>query len=181
MSAQPSLPTISETNHLSLPEFTQVISLLFEPTALLTRRIYDARPFESYDKLLGRADELIRDLSPLEQLEVLSLSHPIDAALVDNLVIALAVDFEPPRRVSADVDLAGGDVGKVRRKRERTVVFEALDSRCPEIGRDAGYRRIDVALDRRRRRVLAQRLDAGKEPAEQGAHVAARLFESVVI
>ncbi|KAJ1671100.1 hypothetical protein GGF38_001055 [Coemansia sp. RSA 25] len=75
MSAQPSLPTISETNHLSLPEFTQVISLLFEPTALLTRRIYDARPFESYDKLLGRADELIRDLSPLEQLEVVN-AHP---------------------------------------------------------------------------------------------------------
>ncbi|KAJ1797963.1 hypothetical protein LPJ75_005925, partial [Coemansia sp. RSA 2598] len=58
----PTLPTISETNHLSLEEFTKVISLLFEPTALLTKRIYDSRPFESYDRLLDRADELIKEL-----------------------------------------------------------------------------------------------------------------------
>ncbi|KAJ2861409.1 hypothetical protein GGH94_004916 [Coemansia aciculifera] len=84
MSAQPSLPAISETNHLPLPEFTQVISLLFEPTALLTRRIYDSRPFESYDKLLDRADELIRDLSPLEQLEVVN-AHPRIGEQATNL------------------------------------------------------------------------------------------------
>ncbi|KAJ2898836.1 hypothetical protein GGI21_000691 [Coemansia aciculifera] len=82
--AQPSLPTISETNHLSLSEFTQVISLLFEPTALLTRRIYDSRPFESYDKLLDRASELIRDLSPLEQLEVVN-AHPRIGEKTTNL------------------------------------------------------------------------------------------------
>ncbi|KAJ1946709.1 hypothetical protein GGF37_000993 [Kickxella alabastrina] len=72
---QASLPTIGETNHLPLAEFTQVISLLFEPTALLTQRICDSRPFESYDKLLDCADELIKELSPLEQLEVIN-AHP---------------------------------------------------------------------------------------------------------
>ncbi|KAI9503974.1 hypothetical protein GGI25_000856 [Coemansia spiralis] len=76
MSAQqPALPTISETNHLDLTEFTRVISLLFEPTALLTHRIYESRPFQSYDQLLDRADELIKELSPLEQLEVVN-AHP---------------------------------------------------------------------------------------------------------
>ncbi|KAI9482092.1 hypothetical protein LPJ78_000882 [Coemansia sp. RSA 989] len=75
MSAQPTLPTICKTNHLSLEEFANVISLLFEPTALLTQRIYDARPYESYDQLLDKADELIKELSPLEQLEVVN-AHP---------------------------------------------------------------------------------------------------------
>lgn len=73
--APPTLPTIAETNHLDIQEFTKVISLLFEPTALLTQRIYDSRPFESYDKLLDRADQLIKELSPLEQLEVVN-AHP---------------------------------------------------------------------------------------------------------
>ncbi|KAJ2823989.1 hypothetical protein IWW50_003537, partial [Coemansia erecta] len=71
----PTLPTICKTNHLSLSEFTSVISLLFEPTALLTQRIYDARPYESYDQLLDKARELITELSPLEQLEVVN-AHP---------------------------------------------------------------------------------------------------------
>ncbi|KAJ2809704.1 hypothetical protein FBU31_001712 [Coemansia sp. 'formosensis'] len=84
MSSRPSLPAISETNHLPLSGFTKVISLLFEPTALLTRRIYDSRPFESYDQLLDRADELIRDLSPLEQLEVVN-AHPRIGEQATNL------------------------------------------------------------------------------------------------
>ncbi|KAJ1735675.1 hypothetical protein H4S06_001408 [Coemansia sp. BCRC 34490] len=76
MSAQqPSLPTISETNHLDLPGFVKVISLLFEPTALLAQRIHDSRPFQSYDQLLDRASELIKKMSPLEQLEVVN-AHP---------------------------------------------------------------------------------------------------------
>ncbi|KAJ1829838.1 hypothetical protein LPJ70_007077, partial [Coemansia sp. RSA 2708] len=45
------------------------------PTALLTQRIYDACPYESYDQLLDKADELIKELSPLEQLEVVN-AHP---------------------------------------------------------------------------------------------------------
>ncbi|KAI8322521.1 hypothetical protein GQ54DRAFT_145980 [Martensiomyces pterosporus] len=84
MSAQPSLPTISETNHLSLEAFTKVISLLFEPTALLTQRIYDARPFEGYDKLLDKASQLIKELSPLEQLEVVN-AHPRIGEKAKNL------------------------------------------------------------------------------------------------
>ncbi|KAJ2725181.1 hypothetical protein GGI07_001443 [Coemansia sp. Benny D115] len=83
-SAQPTLPTIGETNHLPLEEFTKVISLLFEPTALLTQRIYDSRPFESYDKLLDRADVLIKELSPLEQLEVVN-AHPRIGEKAKNL------------------------------------------------------------------------------------------------
>ncbi|KAJ1857900.1 hypothetical protein GGH12_002980 [Coemansia sp. RSA 1822] len=75
MSAQPTLPTICKTNHLPLEEFTSVISLLFEPTALLTQRIHDACPYESYDQLLDKAGELIKELSPLEQLEVVN-AHP---------------------------------------------------------------------------------------------------------
>ncbi|KAJ2084324.1 hypothetical protein H4R24_000117 [Coemansia sp. RSA 988] len=71
----PTLPSIGEINHLSLEEFMQVISLLFEPTALLASRIYDARPYESYDQLLDKADEQIKQLSPLEQLEVIN-AHP---------------------------------------------------------------------------------------------------------
>ncbi|KAJ1736051.1 hypothetical protein LPJ61_000194 [Coemansia biformis] len=69
------LPSICDTNRLALDGLAKVISLLFEPTALLTRRIYDARPYESYDQLLDKASELIRELSPLEQLEVVN-AHP---------------------------------------------------------------------------------------------------------
>ncbi|KAJ2162571.1 hypothetical protein GGF46_000574 [Coemansia sp. RSA 552] len=84
MSSAPSLPAIGETNNLALDEFTRVISLLFEPTALLTRRIYEARPFTSYDRLLDRAGELIRQLSPLEQLEVVN-AHPRIGEKATNL------------------------------------------------------------------------------------------------
>ncbi|KAJ2760468.1 hypothetical protein IWQ56_005479 [Coemansia nantahalensis] len=71
----PTLPAICAVNRMPLAEFAQVVSLLFEPTALLTRRIYDSRPYETYDQLLDRATELICDLSPLEQLEVVN-AHP---------------------------------------------------------------------------------------------------------
>ncbi|KAJ2585921.1 hypothetical protein H4R99_008596 [Coemansia sp. RSA 1722] len=81
---QPTLPSISETNHLPLDEFTKVVSLLFEPTALLTKRMYDSRPFESYDHLLDRADVLIKELSPLEQLEVVN-AHPRIGEKAKNL------------------------------------------------------------------------------------------------
>ncbi|KAJ2005414.1 hypothetical protein GGI04_002253 [Coemansia thaxteri] len=79
-----SLPAISETNHLPLSGFTKVISLLFEPTALLTQRIYDSRPFESYDDLLDCANKHIQDLSPLEQLEVVN-AHPRIGENANNL------------------------------------------------------------------------------------------------
>ncbi|KAJ2114553.1 hypothetical protein GGI01_002896 [Coemansia sp. RSA 376] len=104
MSAQPSLPAISETNHLPLSEFTQVISLLFEPTALLTRRIYDSRPFESYDRLLDRADELIQDLSPLEQLEVVN-AHPRIGEQANNLSALSRVE-QGTRSANEDAVLA---------------------------------------------------------------------------
>ncbi|KAJ1948302.1 hypothetical protein EC988_005233, partial [Linderina pennispora] len=55
MSGLPTIPTIAETNRLTLEKFTSVISLLFEPTAVLTKRIYDQRPFASYDQLLDTA------------------------------------------------------------------------------------------------------------------------------
>ncbi|KAJ2697512.1 hypothetical protein H4R19_005658 [Coemansia spiralis] len=71
----PTLPAINEVNRMPLDQFARVISLLFEPTALLTRRIYDSRPYESYDLLLDKATELICDLSPLEQVEVVN-AHP---------------------------------------------------------------------------------------------------------
>ncbi|KAJ2744296.1 hypothetical protein GGI20_003087 [Coemansia sp. BCRC 34301] len=119
MSAQPSLPTISETNHLSLPEFTQVISLLFEPTALLTRRIYDSRPFESYDKLLDRADELIRDLSPLEQLEVVN-AHPRIGEKTSNLS---ALSCLEQGTKSANEDSVLAKWAELNRKYEATYGF----------------------------------------------------------
>ncbi|KAJ2783194.1 hypothetical protein H4R18_001861 [Coemansia javaensis] len=74
-STHAALPAISETNHLPVADFARVISLLFEPTALLTQRIYEHRPYESYGQLLDRAAELIRGLSPLEQLEIVN-AHP---------------------------------------------------------------------------------------------------------
>ncbi|KAJ2783901.1 hypothetical protein GGI15_002420 [Coemansia interrupta] len=101
---QPSLPTICETNQLSLGEFAQVISLLFEPTALLTQRIYDSRPFESYDQLLDRSDELIKELSPLEQLEVVN-AHPRIGEKATNLS-ALSRMEQGTRSANEDAVLA---------------------------------------------------------------------------
>ncbi|PIA19269.1 hypothetical protein COEREDRAFT_37843 [Coemansia reversa NRRL 1564] len=80
----PTLPSIGEINHLSQEEFTRVISLLFEPTALLASRIYDSRPFESYDQLLDKADEQIKQLSPLEQLGIVN-AHPRIGESADKL------------------------------------------------------------------------------------------------
>ncbi|KAJ1959262.1 hypothetical protein GGI12_004425, partial [Dipsacomyces acuminosporus] len=84
MSAQPTLPAIAEANRLSLKDFAEVISLLFEPTAVLTQRIYDARPFGSYDQLLDKAGELIKGLSMAEQLEVVN-AHPRIGEKAKNL------------------------------------------------------------------------------------------------
>ncbi|KAJ2445715.1 hypothetical protein GGI03_007633, partial [Coemansia sp. RSA 2337] len=74
------------------------------PTALLTRRIYDSRPFESYDKLLDRADELIQELSPLEQLEVVN-AHPRIGEQANNLSALSRVE-QGSRSANEDAVLA---------------------------------------------------------------------------
>ncbi|KAJ1939143.1 hypothetical protein FBU59_004221 [Linderina macrospora] len=84
MSGVPTIPTIAETNKLPLDKFTSVISLLFEPTAVLTQRIYDQRPFTSYDQLLDTAGSEIKKLSPEELLEVVN-AHPRIGEKATNL------------------------------------------------------------------------------------------------
>ena len=75
MSCNISLIPISQLNQASIEEFNNVISLLFEPTPLLTKRIYDSRPYLGYEQLRDKAKALIDDMTAEEKLEVVN-SHP---------------------------------------------------------------------------------------------------------
>ncbi|KAJ1680141.1 hypothetical protein EV182_000606 [Spiromyces aspiralis] len=75
MSTQASLLPIARLNQVDINEFNNVISILFEPTPLLTSRLYEARPYSSYEQLLDTAKKFIDEMSYKEKLEVIN-SHP---------------------------------------------------------------------------------------------------------
>jgi len=77
MSAAPTprLLPIEELNRLPLDGFAEALRPLFEAAGPLGARLAAGRPYGSYEVLLERAEALIDDLSPAEQVIVVN-AHP---------------------------------------------------------------------------------------------------------
>lgn len=71
----PRLLPIDEANHLPADAFAEALRPLFEAAGPLGARVAALRPFASYTALLERADALVDDLSPEEQVTVVN-AHP---------------------------------------------------------------------------------------------------------
>jgi OHCU decarboxylase len=66
---------IQELNQQPADEFALSLKPLFEAAAPLAGALYAARPFTSYEDLLGRAEVLLTGLSPEAQAEIVN-AHP---------------------------------------------------------------------------------------------------------
>ena len=66
---------IEELNGLPADAFVEALRPLFEAAGPLGERLAAARPFASYDALLGRAEALVDELSP-EQQVIMVNAHP---------------------------------------------------------------------------------------------------------
>lgn len=71
----PRLVPIGELNHLAMDGFTEALRPLFEAAGPLGERLAAGRPYASYAALLDRADALVDELSPAEQVAVVN-AHP---------------------------------------------------------------------------------------------------------
>ena len=71
----PRLLPIDDLNRLPLDGFTEGLRPLFEAAGPLGERLAAGRPFASYAALLDRADALVEQLSPAEQVVVVN-AHP---------------------------------------------------------------------------------------------------------
>ena len=71
----PRLPPIDELNRLPLDGFAEALRPLFEAAGPLGERLAAGRPFASYEALLERANALVDQLSPAEQVVVVN-AHP---------------------------------------------------------------------------------------------------------
>jgi OHCU decarboxylase len=71
----PRLRPIGEVNQLPLDAFAEALRPLFEAAGPLGERLAAGRPYASYDALLDRADALVDELSPAEQVIVVN-AHP---------------------------------------------------------------------------------------------------------
>ncbi|GIV95544.1 MAG: OHCU decarboxylase [Herpetosiphonaceae bacterium] len=73
--AQPQLPPIDELNRLSREAFAEALKPLFETAPPLAEGLWNSRPFESYEQLLDRAEEVIAGLTFNQKIEVIN-AHP---------------------------------------------------------------------------------------------------------
>ena len=81
----PSLLAIEELNNVPLPEFSEAVSLLFEPAPPLAAALYARRPFASYAHLLDQTQAiLLNTLSPADKLHVVN-AHPRIGEAKQNL------------------------------------------------------------------------------------------------
>jgi OHCU decarboxylase len=71
----PRLLPIEELNRLPLDAFAEALRPLFEAAGPLGERLSRGRPYASYEALLARADALVDELSPDEQVVVVN-AHP---------------------------------------------------------------------------------------------------------
>jgi 2-oxo-4-hydroxy-4-carboxy--5-ureidoimidazoline (OHCU) decarboxylase len=71
----PRLLPIDELNRLPLDAFAEAVRPLFEAAGPLGERLAAGRPYPSYEALLARADALVDELSPEEQIVVVN-AHP---------------------------------------------------------------------------------------------------------
>jgi len=73
--SHPYLPNIQLLNSLDQQSFTDCLTLLFEPAQPLSDLLYSSRPYKSYEDLLDKATQFIRDLDGQDQLLVIN-AHP---------------------------------------------------------------------------------------------------------
>lgn len=71
----PTLPSIDILNQSSKDDFISVVNILFETAPPLGDRLYNSRPFQTYDALISSAVKIIDDLSFADKIEVVN-AHP---------------------------------------------------------------------------------------------------------
>ncbi|KYR03080.1 allantoinase [Tieghemostelium lacteum] len=71
----PFLPSIDLLNSLEQDDFFASIHLLFELAPVLAEKVYQARPFSSYEALVQKAEEIINNLEEAMKLPVIN-AHP---------------------------------------------------------------------------------------------------------
>lgn len=92
------MKTIEELNALDADGFASSLGLLFEGAPRFTRRLAEARPFESEDELIEAARATAREMPEDEQVELLN-AHPrigADPAAVSDLSRREQGDDAPP-------------------------------------------------------------------------------------
>ncbi len=126
------LPAIEELSRLDRDAFANAVALLFERAPLLSKRLWEARPFRSYDELLERARSVVGAMSETEKIAILD-AHPRIGERRERL-------SEASRREQASVDpSADRELAELNARYEtrfgfRFVVFVAGRSRA-EIAR----------------------------------------------
>ncbi|KAJ3159416.1 hypothetical protein HDU86_001734 [Geranomyces michiganensis] len=82
----PALLPIDDLNNVPLPEFSEAISLLFEPAPPLAAALYARRPFTSYTSLLDTTQSILLGdtLSPTDRLQIVN-AHPRIGEAKQNL------------------------------------------------------------------------------------------------
>ena len=71
----PRLRPIEELNRLERDAFVRALTPLFEAADPLADHLFAGRPYPSYDALLDRAEAVVRELPPDEQVAVVN-AHP---------------------------------------------------------------------------------------------------------
>ncbi|ORE21451.1 hypothetical protein BCV71DRAFT_164784, partial [Rhizopus microsporus] len=75
---------IKELNEADFESFIKTVNTLFETAPPLAKRLYEKRPYSSYDALIDEADEIQSRLNEEERVEVIN-AHPRIGAPKQNL------------------------------------------------------------------------------------------------
>ena len=117
MSAEPtpsSLVPIDELNRLSPERFAAAMKPLFEAAPPLAARIFAARPYRSYQELLDRAEAIVAELPPDDQLAVVN-AHPRIGEPPDAVRRTSALSYRE-QGYDAEAGLDPDDVARVYRE-----------------------------------------------------------------
>jgi OHCU decarboxylase len=100
------LPSIEELNALDLERFFAALNLLFEGRTPLMRRLFERRPFASYETLIVAADEVMGTLRVDEIAQVID-AHPRIGASRQELLrgsgLSYAEQGDAEARVAAEL------------------------------------------------------------------------------
>ncbi|KAJ3129067.1 hypothetical protein HK098_002659 [Nowakowskiella sp. JEL0407] len=83
-----SIPNIDQLNQFPREDFFKVINLLFETAPPLADKLYDGRPYQSYESLISFGEDLLNSESgaftETEKIEIIN-AHPRIGAPKENL------------------------------------------------------------------------------------------------
>ena len=96
---------INKINKLSEREFTKVFANIFENTSWIAKKLYNKKPFSSFEELSSKIIDIFDDCSKEKKLEILN-AHP---DLADKTKIALLTPDSKKEQNSVGLDLCTED------------------------------------------------------------------------